>query len=679
MSAMYNNATTVPTGLFNPSAYYEQLSGEFQACHENPTNVLLHLVTTPIGVVGALSLLHSYTKGSSAAMTLMSLYVLSLLPIVPNGVFAGTVLLCGVIVWLARQSKLSFVAAISLIVIGFVLQDLAHMGTGEITFQSTYSDGGNIDLGNPITWLEDFSLHCYYLIPLCVHVAMPFLSLRVSDDIKSILNAPLPHQAQQLHAFFWLLGPLIVFALGSFCLDSKNNFCFFPGMPYFHRVITTNLKKTEKDVDGVAQESRQEDVRILRDWVIAQNPPIETSSHWWSTDLSPEALAAVKRCSESSQMNRMFRTLFSERNYCMDAIWGMNEVYVTGPKRDDDNANSDHVFYSRHVDGPFGLVPFASVYRCIVGMDKNHLVTTHFPLANVECNACEGDVLAFDFNREVHYISQDESKRSISDKYRVVIKLHYCIYPRVLAPIGWALSWANTMYNLSFRALFLKTLNPVTPYEHFLAWNVNWQTALLDRVETLFGQRNVLYMSFVLGLWKATGSYETFFALTSFVHYFRYISTFYIRRGIDFGSFKRDVLLFKSLALIQMFYHYCFPSKEAFVLDPVSIVMIVSGYALSIMATSAIGLDRTYFAAELGLVEAKWVSKFPYGYIPHPMIVSQIWALLGLYKAAHFRAEWPYVVPIHIFCYATHTLQEHFDIYKRYPDQPINPFKAKVN
>ena len=77
-------------------------------------------------------------------MTLMSLYVLSLLPIVPNGVFAGTVLLCGVIVWLARQSKLSFVAAISLIVIGFVLQDLAHMGTGEITFQSTYSDGGNV-------------------------------------------------------------------------------------------------------------------------------------------------------------------------------------------------------------------------------------------------------------------------------------------------------------------------------------------------------------------------------------------------------------------------------------------------------------------------------------------------------------------------------------------------------
>ena len=44
-------------------------------------------------------------------------------------------------------------------------------------------------------------------------------------------------------------------------------------------------------------------------------------------------------------------------------------------------------------------------------------------------------------------------------------------------------------------------------------------------------------------------------------------------------------------------------------------------------------------------------------YIPHPMIVSQIFALLGLYKAAHFRQEWPYVVPIHITMYLIHMLQ----------------------
>lgn len=49
------------------------------------------------------------------------------------------------------------------------------------------------------------------------------------------------------------------------------------------------------------------------------------------------------------------------------------------------------------------------------------------------------------------------------------------------------------------------------------------------------------------------------------------------------------------------------------------------------------------------------------------MIVSQVWAMLGLYKAAHFRAEAPYVVPLHVALYLVHMLQEHFDVYKRYP------------
>lgn len=53
----------------------------------------------------------------------------------------------------------------------------------------------------------------------------------------------------------------------------------------------------------------------------------------------------------------------------------MNEVYVTGPPRFDEQFNSDQIFYTKHVDGPYGLVPFVSVYRCIVGMDKNMMVS----------------------------------------------------------------------------------------------------------------------------------------------------------------------------------------------------------------------------------------------------------------------------------------------------------------
>jgi hypothetical protein len=58
----------------------------------------------------------------------------------------------------------------------------------------------------------------------------------------------------------------------------------------------------------------------------------------------------------------------------MDVISGMNEIYVTGPSRFDEVKNSDQIFYTRHVDGPWGLIPFVSVYRCIVGMDRNMMV-----------------------------------------------------------------------------------------------------------------------------------------------------------------------------------------------------------------------------------------------------------------------------------------------------------------
>lgn len=102
--------------------------------------------------------------------------------------------------------------------------------------------------------------------------------------------------------------------------------------------------------------------------------------------------------------------------------------------------------------------------------------------------------------------------------------------------------------------------------------------------------------------------------------------------------------------------------------------MICIGYGLSVAATNALGIDRTYFAAELGLLEPKWITQFPYGYIPHPMIVSQIIALIGIHKASHFRADWPYVIPVHVALYLTHMLQEHFNIYRKYD----NPKEMKV-
>ena len=526
---------------------YLRLGNAFVQYHRDPTNVFLHFVTTPLGFVGAVSLLRHVTNSSSAAVSLVGLYLLSLLPIVPNGDFYGTLLFCGAIVLVSRQLKMGLVTSLALVVLAYLLQDLSHLGTGEATFQSTYSDGGHVKLS--ARWLWDILEHGYYLLPLCVHMALPFVSFPFPSWIKDVLSAPIPLQMQQLHAWGWLLTPLIVFALGSYCLDSKNSFCFFPGTPYFHRVLRCNLAQDGEEAEARA---RRDDLASIRAWAMSLNPSEDKSTHWWYADLAPGPRAAFDRCANAAEVYRMFRSLFSSTNYCVDVVQGMNEVYVTGPMRKSEGNNSDNIFYTRHVDGPWGLIPFVSVYRCIVGMDRNMMITTHFPLANLDVNACMGDVLAFDFNREVHYISKDESKRADSDEFRVTLKLHYCVYPRVLAPLGWLMHWLNVQYNRAFRALFLKTIKPSSAVEHFLAWNVTFNTDLFNGIEMYFGQRNVLYLSLVGALWYVTGYYEAFFALTSFVHYIRYITTFYIRRGIDFGSFKRDVLLFKTIALVQV-------------------------------------------------------------------------------------------------------------------------------
>ncbi len=248
-------------------------------------------------------------------------------------------------------------------------------------------------------------------------------------------------------------------------------------------------------------------------------------------------------------------------------------------------------------------------------MDRNMVVTTHFPLAYRANNACEGDVLGFDFNREVHYITRDDTKSDISDKFRVTLKLHYVMYPRILAPLGWIMKITNEKYNQTFRALFLKTINPQTAYERFLAWQVNFQTWLFDRIETLIGQKNIFFLTFLVTVAFITKSYNFFLFSTSFVHYFRYITTYYVREGVDFGCFKRDVLLFKTISLMQLFFFYAIRPimQGTFYLDFLSLALIVAGYATSMKATQALGLDRTYFGAELGYVEKKWVDEFPYG------------------------------------------------------------------
>jgi uncharacterized membrane protein YGL010W len=128
----------------SPAKHYEQLSTEFIKFHSHPLNVALHFLTTPIGLIGLFSFLHSYTKSSSATMTLTFFYLVSLLPILPIGEFVGTVLVCAAIVLGSKLIKFNLWTGFTIVIFSYILQDLAHYFTGEKTFQSTYSAGGHV-------------------------------------------------------------------------------------------------------------------------------------------------------------------------------------------------------------------------------------------------------------------------------------------------------------------------------------------------------------------------------------------------------------------------------------------------------------------------------------------------------------------------------------------------------
>jgi len=338
------------------------------------------------------------------------------------------------------------------------------------------------------------------------------------------------------------------------------------------------------------------------------------------------------------------------------------------------------VFFTEHIDGPFILWPFASVYRCIVGLDGNTEISTIFPNKPTSKTAQTGDILAFDFNREPHLISADGSKRN--KDHRIVLKLHYVVYPRGLAIFGHALEWFNTRYNELFRALFLYTLTPKEGGFSGLVgeYAVNGGTVLYNSVEKFCGYNNLLYCAALGVASNALGDYRLFLIGTSYTHYCRYISTYYVRSDVNYGLFKRDVLFFKGVMLLQMCRLVMLPyvdGRADIVSDfnAVGFAMIVCGYAVSMAATAALGVDGTYFGIELGIVEADYgfVKSFPYNCIPHPMILSQVCALVGMHTFEwvgggwNFAGEWWWVVPVHVALYFTHMAQEHFDYWDGEP------------
>ena len=473
-----------------------------------------------------------------------------------------------------------------------------------------------------------------------------FVAAYVGQELAHYATGEKTYQGSYMGASNWL--ELLVehtFYLLPLCLDAVFHMreSFLSWIVAHNYVVRAKLTSAK---DRAA-------MKVIEDFVTKEDPDRTCTAHWWHTRLAEKEKKAFSHIVDSEPIQKMFSDRFRPDAWVVKPVYGMNEIYVASSHH---NNNSDTVFYMEHIDGPWVVYPFCFLYRCMLAVNENIKVETLFTHEGSGGCLSDGDVVGFDFHREIHYIAD---KPVQNPDRRITMKLHYCVYPKCFGPFGEGLLHLSVMYNTVARKLFLNTIRP-TGIWRFMAFMVLAVTRGAFLASKYAGINNI---ASVLALY-AVGKYihpYFFFVITSYTHYCMYIATYHVRERINFGMFKRNAVFWKTLALSHLAVTYL----KNFEFDPVSLFMIVCGYGLSASAAMALGMDQTYFGVELGEVQPNFVSGFPYNVVPHPMIVGSMVGLLGIHKMASFREALPYAVPMHCFMYFVHMMQEQLgDIYR---------------
>jgi len=568
---------------------FSETAVEFRTYHNNSFNVFLHLITTPVAMaccVGAIEerLGAVWTRGAFWA------YAGALIAFTDASIMlkaCTSALWCGIVYGGTMLSDACGLKEIGVIfACAYVGQELAHLATGEKTYQGSYMKFSNW----PALLLE----HTFYLLPLCLDAVMHMR--------ESFLS--------------WIVA---------------------------HNYVVRAKLTSAKDRGAL---------RVIKDFVTKEDPDRTCTAHWWHVKLADKEREAFSHIVHSEPIEKMFADRFRPDAWVVKPVYGMNEIYVASSHH---NKNSDTVFYMEHCDGPWAVYPFCFLYRCMLAVNENVKVETIFTHEGSRSCLSDGDVVGFDFHREIHVIAD---KPVENPDRRITMKLHYCVYPKCFGKFGEALLHLSVMYNTVARRLFLNTIHP-TGIWRFMAFMVLTVTNAVFLVSKYAGFSNIASVAAMYAAGKLIHPYF-FFAMTSYTHYCMYIATYHVRDRINFGMFKRNVIFWKTLALSHLAVNYL----RNFQFDAISLAMIVLGYGLSTSAVVALGVDQTYFGVELGEVKPNFVDCFPYNSIPHPMIIGSMVGLLGIHKMESFRAALPYAIPMHCTMYFIHMLQEQLnDIY----------------
>ena len=150
------------------SSDFESLADKFELYHANTLSVALHLTTTPLVLLCGLCLLNRATKSTLASPVLCILYASSLFATIPNRLAGHCVVMLIGLACLSLYCEFDAVTSVVLMAVGYIGQELAHVGTSEETYMSSYDAAG-------ANWSELFFEHVYYLLPLVLTTVAPML------------------------------------------------------------------------------------------------------------------------------------------------------------------------------------------------------------------------------------------------------------------------------------------------------------------------------------------------------------------------------------------------------------------------------------------------------------------------------------------------------------------------
>jgi hypothetical protein len=236
------------------------------------------------------------------------------------------------------------------------------------------------------------------------------------------------------------------------------------------------------------EESLTKNIDFLANYLITTKPSQEHTTHIWYKDLNE---TNKKMFYDIVQSQSIFDSIYEncDKNmYTIENILSMDEIYVSTFHN---KYNSDAVFYLEHIDGPFGLLPGISVNRTIIALTPNDFINTVFPNDKKKYTLTKGQLVSFDFNRTIHYINKNLNNNS--PEYRIVIKAHYLIYPKVLKYYAHIYCFLTVMYDIIARKLFLYTLNPTSVSQNILTNSIISVTNKWYLTEQYLGMNNISY------------------------------------------------------------------------------------------------------------------------------------------------------------------------------------------